>query len=409
MRALPPRSPPRRTCYAIIASFLLLVLATTVPLPAPLRAARHTILNGGTGAVIGPYESPPARTTRACGRDYGDLLTPAPAAARVCEGGVLRALARGSRRERDGPFDMGNCTVQWFTRDEACDLLQRAGTLVIVGDSLQRHVAQALFSVLSGNVAHGSVLAHRLPRDAPHLLELCSCERAYDDHAEHGGDRRCREASAAFLGAPGVADAGPQSFACPKWSRAHVEFIFAAGRPTPGEGDAPWTFTRAHLRAALERAAAGSRADGGGGDGVFVHFQVPALHVGLRAEDRADHDKYFLDPLFDELDAPPAGLGRLRIACVGLTARQQNAKPEHIARQGNHWVVPHNAWLAEACATRGRRSKINAVAGPWDPWPFTSNATSHDGAHYDTRVNVVLSQILLNAVAEALQGGGPGG
>lgn len=402
MRVLPPRPPSRSKCYAFLASSLLLLLATTVPLPAPLRAARHTILNG-CAVSAGATAANSPRTTRACGRDYGDLLTPAPAAARNCAGGVLRALARGARHERDGPFDLGDCTVQWFTRDEACDLLQRAGTLVIVGDSLQRHVAQALFSVLAGNVAHGSVLAHRLPRDAPHLLELCGCERAYDDHAEHGGDRRCREASAAFLGAPGVADAGPQSLACPNWSRAHVEFIFAAGRPTPGEGDAPWTFTRARLRAALERAAAGARADGGGGDGVFVHFQVPALHVGLRAEDRADHDTFFLDPLFGELAAPPPGLGRLRLACVGLTARQQNAKPEHIARQGNHWVVPHNAWLEDACAARGRRAKLDVVAGPWDPWPFTSNATSHDGAHYDTRVNVVLAQILLNAVAEAAE------
>jgi hypothetical protein len=271
-------------------------------------------------------------------------------------------------------------------------------------------------SVLSGNLAHGGTLGHMLPRDAPHLLELCSCDKQYDDHAENGGDRRCREASAANLGSSAP---GPQSLVCPSWSANHIAFMFVAASEKPGSGgDTPWTFKRSSV---LEAVARGSSTGSGS---VFVHFQVPGLHVGMRPEDRPDLQAYFLEPLWAALREAP-GSGRRRAVCVGLPARQANGPGgKFVETQGNHIVRPHNAWLQQACAEGSAAALLGrggggaggssaaqqrpgldaAYSGFWDPLPFTLNASSQDGAHYDSRVNVPLAQLLLNVLAAEMEG-----
>jgi hypothetical protein len=92
-------------------------------------------------------------------------------------------------------------------------------------------------------------------------------------------------------------------------------------------------------------------------------------------------------------------------------------------KQGNHAVQPHNQWLGEECQAGAKRAGVEVVgsgggrgstasiaySGLWDSFAFTLNHTSHDGAHYDSRVNVLLAQILLNVVAGEMGVGGAGG
>ncbi len=428
------------------ASIILLVLLLAYTLTLLRDGGALLLLSGapaGGGASSAISASSPSLDSRRaaffasatqCGRNYLELSSPplsrAPAA---CAGGLLRALSSATRRGRDAPFELPpGCGLKWYTSREACSLVASAGSLLIVGDSLQRHLAQALMAVLSGNLVHGAALPHKLPGDAPHLLALCACDRMYDDHAEHGGDRRCRDASAANLGSEGAP--GPQTLVCPSWRRNHVHFQFVAASEKPGEGDTPWTFRRAKLTAAVERmqreaaevdaegGSGGSGGGGGGGDGgparpahgsgVFIHFAPPVLHVGMAQKDLPDVTQWFVEPLWEALRAGGGG-GRRRAVCAGLHARQANGPPQYMEKQGNHAVAPYNAWLAGECERAARAAGVRvgahagrggaeggdaAYAGMWDTFAFTLNHSSPDGAHYDSRVNVMLAQVLLNVI-----------
>jgi hypothetical protein len=421
---------------------LVLLLAYTLTL---LRDGGALLLLSGAASSSSSSSSsssapPPLDARRAafaasasqCGHNYLELAAPplsrSPPA---CAGGLLRALSGATRRGRDAPIEFpAGCGLKWYTSREACALVASAGSLLIIGDSLQRHLAQALMSVLSGNLVHGAALPHKLPGDAPHLLGLCACDKMYDDHAEHGGDRRCRDASAANLGSEGAP--GPQTLVCPNWRRNHVHFQFVAASEKPGEGDTPWTFRRAKLVAAVERmqreaaevdaavaaaapAAGGGDSGGGGGparpahgSGVFIHFAPPVLHVGMAQKDLPDVTQWFVEPLWEALRKGGAG-GRRRAVCAGLHARQANGPPQYMEKQGNHAVQPYNVWLGGECertaraagvgvGARARAADDAAYAGLWDTYAFTFNHSSPDGAHYDSRVNVMLAQLLLNVL-----------
>jgi hypothetical protein len=196
-----------------------------------------------------------------CGHKYLETITPPASRSQpMCVEGLLKSLATGGRASVNGPFKFGGACggIKWYSPREACDLLQAAGSLVLVGDSLQRHLAQALFSVLAGNMKHGGALSHMLPREHPHLLDLCTCDKMYDDHAEHGGDRRCRDASSANLG---VSSPGSQSMICPNWRRNHVHFWFVAASEKPGEGSTPWTFRAQEFKDLIARLAREGKED----------------------------------------------------------------------------------------------------------------------------------------------------
>jgi hypothetical protein len=429
-----------RTRASVLLAVLLLAYTLTL-----LRDGGALLLLSGAPASAAAAAAPSLDARRAafassatqCGRNYLELASPplSRSPPPACGAGLLRALAGASRRGRDAPLELAHgCGLKWYSAREACALVASAGSLLIVGDSLQRHLAQALMSVLSGNLVHGAALAHKLPPDAPHLLSLCACDRMYDDHAEHGGDRRCRDASAANLGSEGAP--GPQTLVCPSWRRNHVHFQFVAASEKPGEGDTPWTFRRAKLVAAVERmqreAAEVDAAGGGGGaaaaaeggrpahgDGVFIHFAPPVLHVGMAQSDLPDVTQWFIEPLWEALRAGGGGggggaRGRRRAVCAGLHARQANAPPQYMEKQGNHAVLPYNAWLAGECERTARAAGVAvggkgrggggapppgaALAGDWDTFAATLNHTSPDGAHYDSRVNVLLAQALLNVL-----------
>ena len=112
-------------------------------------------------------------STDQCGRIYVDTLPDAvllhPLAAAECPGSVRRALdalVRPPRRADAQPTDLSpltlpGCALRWFTPPEACDLIARAGHLVLIGDSLSRHIATALHLILSGNYVSGAIRNER--------------------------------------------------------------------------------------------------------------------------------------------------------------------------------------------------------------------------------------------------------
>ena len=66
----------------------------------------------------------------------------------------------------DGPLTLpAGCALRWLSPAQACGALP--GLLVLLGDSLSRHLAFALMQVLSGNYAAGYMLGFQRPPDDP--------------------------------------------------------------------------------------------------------------------------------------------------------------------------------------------------------------------------------------------------
>lgn len=78
-----------------------------------------------------------------------------------------------------------NCSLRWFPPHEACALMP--SMLVLVGDSLSRHLSFAVRQVLSGNYVSGHLLGTVVPADDPanglffpkDFYPLCTCNEAY--------------------------------------------------------------------------------------------------------------------------------------------------------------------------------------------------------------------------------------
>ena len=175
----------------------LFLLLLPLLLHVTLRSSLRQLLPAP--ALPAPLAPPPPTSTTtqlelytlgsACHRQYLELLTPMPRPARSgCRApSVLGALASGSRASWDAPFSLGTCALQWYTASEACALLSRLGTLAVIGDSLQRHLLQALFAVLRGDYELGASLAPRVPPGP--CWAACACEGQYSDLS--GADTAC--------------------------------------------------------------------------------------------------------------------------------------------------------------------------------------------------------------------------
>lgn len=334
-----------------------------------------------------------------------DILRPMPRAApsSCAPLGALEALSRGARPSRDAPFELARgCALRWYTPSEACSLLARAGTLVIVGDSLPRHLTQALFAVLSGDYANGATVDAALT--TPECAALCACDGQFRDSDTESGCAvgACpRSASAAFLGSPGQRynEAYTQALKCPAWVRAHVHFSFSVWARSGGhdEGSA-WTFQPQLWEASLEPLLAAAAAEAAPRPPrVTLLMTPPAGHLGLGDMLGTEGgvwglaEKDFLTPALEFVGKAP----RRRLLCGGQAARQKDTIPAAYLPTIPRYA-PFNAQLRAAC--QGLAGRM--YAGFFDPYALTVNASSHDGTHYSRELNIAAAQVLLNAIEE---------
>lgn len=312
-------------------------------------AVRHAFLGDDTAAGAARARA----DTRGCGLVfYERIVLHAPFAACSSEQ-LFRAVSSGWRECADGPFHVRGCRVQWFTPGEACDLLARAGSLVLRGDSLVRHLTQALLTVLVGDYERATDLKRNTSDPGYHP---CTCMHAYNDgHVMTGfaggagsaENRYCRGHSIATLRHRGAS--GPAY--CPRWTAPHLNSY---------------------------RAAAGIAYVSGG-----LHF--PSL------------DAATVEAVFGaaaRARTVPRTFSRL---CGLMHAPGANKPVEYLRSHGLDNTTRFNRMIVE----RGCRA---AGDFHFNPFAVTRNATSIDGQHYDHEANVVLAQLLLNHVA-AIAGG----
>lgn len=69
----------------------------------------------------------------------------------------LAAFSGGGRIGFDAPFMPRDCDMRWFTTQEICEIFHRFEKVIVVGDSMMRHVVGALNVLLREDLGYGAV------------------------------------------------------------------------------------------------------------------------------------------------------------------------------------------------------------------------------------------------------------
>jgi hypothetical protein len=325
---------------------------------------------------------------------YGGPLAPPFLPAAACPD-IESALSAAVRAPSRPPLDVrvfgdhspdgalalpANCSLRWLPPLEACALMP--SMLLLVGDSLSRHLSFALRQVMSGNYAAGPLLGTVVPPDQPeHGLffepdfhPLCLCDEAY---------RIC-----AHLHPPH--SAARWASVCPAWATA-------PGAPSllPPMHFLPWYggFWNASAMARLLGApAAGAAASAGLPRPVIVLEVGPGWGEGYVAG--SPQVLEFLEAGFAAAAAAAAAPGSIgvRVVCYLTLAPRDALKPlEWQALQGEASTRRMNAWVARECRARGGRVL--------DAFALTLGTYTRDGTHYQGMQMTLVAQALLNLLA----------
>lgn len=259
----------------------------------------------------------------------------------------------------DGALTLPECAPKWYTPHEACALLTRAGPVVFIGDSLNRHLLVGLKLVLSGNYALGGFIGPQAGN--PTIAERCACDGAF------GPLHTCHT----------IQDpSGPSAAAlCPQW-----------GGMAPSAGGVsylPWWADY------WQEGGVESRVNGTAwGGGVIVDEIGPAFDHDWLPD--SPHVKAHLDAV----QAAATATGSHRI-CYLATAPTPAKKKDYLPRQGDAATRAVNARVREHCLAGGGRIL--------DGYALTRGVWSYDGTHYPSQINVANAQMLLNVISSAVQ------
>jgi hypothetical protein len=68
---------------------------------------------------------------------------------------LLEAFSGGGRIGFDTPFIPKGCDMRWYTTQEVCEIFSRFERVIVVGDSMMRHVFGALNVLLRKDLGYG--------------------------------------------------------------------------------------------------------------------------------------------------------------------------------------------------------------------------------------------------------------
>ncbi|KIV78900.1 hypothetical protein PV11_06502 [Exophiala sideris] len=89
----------------------------------------------------------------------------------------LSAFSGGGRIGFDRPFIPLDCDMRWFTTEEVCSILSRFEKVIVVGDSMMRHVVGALNVLLRKDLGYGAVTNWNFDEQE---LQECFCNHQMD-------------------------------------------------------------------------------------------------------------------------------------------------------------------------------------------------------------------------------------
>lgn len=336
--------------------------AATSPFDALLSCEQPSSLSGERAAL--------RASTRLCDDwSYFDGLVSAPPL-RACSSAELSAaLSAATRTGR--VLTIPGCRLQWYLGERACALLAAAGGLHMRGDSLTRHLLQAVRAALLGLPPRAfskhmdAFWQSRYPGEVPRDMDaLCDCDAAFNDghgplppgqSAAHRGV--CRAASLAHLSLAQLRASWPRF--CAAWGE----------RDMLPPWDEIWPVAPADPPARYVSLQGGLHAPGGA---LGAAAAERTFGAALRRGD-ANATRF----IFLTQHAPGSG-----------------KSAQFMPAQGPAATRAYNALVRAEAAAAG--------AALFDAHALSEGAESIDGTHYDADFNVVAAQLLLNLLA-ALQ------
>lgn len=70
---------------------------------------------------------------------------------------MITAMSSGGRIGNDAPYMPRDCDMRWFSTEEVCEILSRFEKVIIVGDSMMRHVIGSINVLLRKDLGYGAV------------------------------------------------------------------------------------------------------------------------------------------------------------------------------------------------------------------------------------------------------------
>lgn len=70
---------------------------------------------------------------------------------------MLNAMASGGRIGGGAPYMPRYCDMRWFTTEEVCEILGRFERVVLIGDSMLRHVIGSINILIRKDLGYGAV------------------------------------------------------------------------------------------------------------------------------------------------------------------------------------------------------------------------------------------------------------
>ncbi|KAI0439460.1 hypothetical protein F4803DRAFT_46690 [Xylaria telfairii] len=280
---------------------------------------------------------------------------------------MLTAMSWGGRIGRDAPYIPRGCDMQWYTTEEVCEILGRFSQVILVGDSMLRHVIGALNIIVRENLGSGGVTDWNF--DAREK-ERCFCNDQFDvtDCSVQG-----------IYKTEDVIKHDPLSLACPRlitgWS-TDLRMEQMVRFPIPAaEMD--------RLEMAINTNPSSRKA--------FI------LGHGLWNNLEIDKSKAWVDEVIRAIDS------KLRLRAHLRTLRQGRNMPillltpnaagdkkpdEFLIAQGNKALVR----FEHAMAQEAVRQRIDHLG----TWNMSIQANLYDGVHMDMRGNLLKAMMVVN-------------
>ena len=275
----------------------------------------------------------------------------------------------GGRPDWDAPFRVRGCKFDWYSPRQVCAILEQAGQIIMIGDSLSRHLAQSLMILAAGDYVRGGMLDVAQPE--------CVCDAQYDDA------RKCRDASSAYRAEHDL----PPGEVCPNWRGQHIAFL------SEWEGYDPVRVQR-YLDKPEFR-----------GNRTLVYISLGMHLFSIKTSAPLNSagiiDRYYKDVL-QRLSARMAAFhgsnesSKFDRLIVGTTTPPGPNKPsQYEATQGMAVMSAH----AQAMRRYQAQTPGSLL---FDSFVVMENTSSYDGTHFLQQQNIVAAQAFLNVLVKGL-------
>ncbi|KAL9006676.1 MAG: hypothetical protein Q9188_000550 [Gyalolechia gomerana] len=90
---------------------------------------------------------------------------------------MVKAMSSGGRIGHDAPYMPRGCDMRWFSTEEICEILSRFEKVIILGDSMMRHVIGSINVLIRKDLGYGAVTDWNF---SPEERQDCFCNYQFN-------------------------------------------------------------------------------------------------------------------------------------------------------------------------------------------------------------------------------------